>query len=135
MKIKLLVMGACISLVSGCGVFKGAGKAKEQPPLGAVTPTTQPPWGGNPKPSTKSGAQSAVAKASRGKVAHVDVALGFVVIDFTFSALPAAGLRFGVFRNGLRIGEITTTKMIDEAFQVADINKGDIRMGDDVRLD
>ena len=99
------------------------------------TQTTQPPWGGNTKPSTKSGAQSAVAKASRGKVAHVDVALGFVVIDFTFSALPAAGLRFGVFRNGLRIGEITTTKMIDEAFQVADINKGDIRMGDDVRLD
>ena len=54
---------------------------------------------------------------------------------FYWKTCLAAGLRFGVFRNGLRIGEITTTKMIDEAFQVADINKGDIRMGDDVRLD
>ena len=51
------------------------------------------------------------------------------------TGVRSIGLRFGVFRNGLRIGEITTTKMIDEAFQVADINRGDIRMGDDVRLD
>ncbi len=135
MKIQLLVVGLCVSLISGCGMFKGNGKAKGQPPSGTSSAAPQPPWGGNPNPPAKSGAQPVVPKASRGKVAHVDAALGFVVIDFTFSALPAAGLRFGVFRNGLRIGEITTTKMVDEAFQVADINKGDIRMGDDVRLD
>ena len=135
MKIRIVIAVSCVSLMPGCGMFKGDGKAKVQPPSNTGATATQPPWGGNPNPPTKSGAQPAVAKASRGKVAHVDAALGFVVIDFTFSALPAASLRFGVFRNGLRIGEITTTKMIDEAFQVADINKGDIRMGDDVRLD
>ena len=135
MKIQLLVVGLCVSLISGCGMFKGNGKAKGQPPSGTSSAAPQPPWGGNPNPPAKSRAQPVVSQASRGKVAHVDAALGFVVIDFTFSALPAAGQRFGVFRNGLRIGEITTTKMVDEAFQIADINKGDIRMGDDVRLD
>lgn len=135
MKIQLttIVLGVC--LLTGCGMFKGGSKTEEPSPADTgTTATAQPPWGGNPQQSLGSGPQPA-AKASRGKVAHVDAALGFVVIDFTFSALPPAGLRFGVFRNGLRIGEITTTKMVDEAFQVADINKGDIRMGDDVRLD
>ena len=135
MKIQFLVTGLCVSLMSGCGMFKGKGKAQGQTPSGTTATATQPPWGGNPNRSAKSAAKPVAPEASRGKVAHVDAALGFVVIDFTFSALPPAGLRFGVFRNGLRIGEITTTKMVDEAFQVADINKGDIRMGDDVRLD
>jgi hypothetical protein len=134
MKIWILVVVLCVSLMPGCGTFKGDGKAKVQPPSNTGATAAQPPWGGSPNPPTKSGAQPVAPKPSRGKVAHVDAALGFVVIDFTFSAMPPAGLRFGVFRNGLRIGEITTTKMVDEAFQVADINKGDIRMGDDVRL-
>ena len=135
MKIRILVAVLCISLMPGCGAFKGGGKAKVQTDSNTGATATQTPWGGNPNQPKKSEAQPAAPKASRGKVAHVDAALGFAVIDFTFSAMPAGGLRFGVFRNGLRIGQITTTKMIDEAFQVADINKGDIRMGDDVRLD
>ena len=136
MKIQLTTMVLGVCLLAGCGMFKGGSKPEAQLPAGTGTAATaQPPWGGNPPQPPKRGIPPAAAKASRGKVAHVDAALGFVVIDFTFSALPAAGMRFGVFRNGLRIGEITTTKMVDEAFQVADINKGDIRMGDDVRLD
>ena len=136
MKIQLTTMVLGVCLLAGCGMFKGGSKPEAQLPAGTGTAATaQPPWGGNPQQPPKRGIPPAAAKASRGKVAHVDAALGFVVIDFTFSALPAAGMRFGVFRNGLRIGEITTTKMVDEAFQVADINKGDIRMGDDVRFD
>ena len=135
MKIWIVVVVLSISLMPGCEMLKGDGKVKVEPSSNTGTTVSPTPWGSNPNPPEKSGAQPAIPKASRGKVAHVDAALGFVVIDFTFSALPAAGLRFGVFRNGLRIGEITTTKMVDEAFQVADINKGDIRMGDDVRLD
>jgi len=139
MKIRLIIVVFCIFLLPSCGalkrVVKGGGGTDSQPSVETGTTAVSPPWGVGRKLPTKTGTQSAPAKASRGKVAHVDAALGFVVIDFTFSAMPAAGLRFGVFRNGLRIGEIITTKMIDEAFQVADINRGDIRMGDDVRLD
>jgi hypothetical protein len=136
MKIRLLITVLCVSVLSSCGVFKGDGKTdKTTPPGGGGVSNTRPPWGGNPQPPNTPQAPPNKNTASRGKVAHVDAALGFVVIDFTFSALPPAGLRFGVFRNGRRIGEITTTKMIDESYQVADINKGDIHMGDDVRLD
>ncbi|MBO23366.1 MAG: hypothetical protein CMM26_13485 [Rhodospirillaceae bacterium] len=114
-------------------MFKG-GEA-ETVPANSNTGAGELPHPISPPGGQPGAGKTAPTKASRGKVAHVDAALGFVVIDFTFSALPPAGLRFGVFRNGLRVGEITTTKMVDEAFQVADINKGDIRMGDDVRLD
>ena len=69
----------------------------------------------------------------RGKVALVDKKLQFVVIDFTYSRMPKDNLLFGVYRNGLKIGEVTTTAQTDDAFLVADINKGDIQMGDDVR--
>jgi hypothetical protein len=136
MKIQLLITALCVGVLSSCSMFKGDGKTGQTTPPGASgVSNTRPPWGGNQP--TPNGTQVPPNKntASRGKVAHVDAALGFVVIDFTFSALPPAGLRFGVFRNGRRIGEITTTKMIDESYQVADINKGDIQMGDDVRLD
>ena len=73
------------------------------------------------------------AGSLRGKVAKVNDELGFVVLDFTFSRLPEANRRLGVFREGRRVGQLTTTAMSDDAYLVADINKGDIRLGDDVR--
>ena len=134
MRIRLLISAFSVCALSGCFMFKGGSEdVGERLPSGANTSAVRSSWGS--QQGAKSGVRPVSPKASRGKVAHVDADLGFVVIDFTFSAQPPAGLRFGVFRNGLRIGEITTTKMIDEAFQVADINRGDIRMGDDVRLD
>jgi len=139
MKIRLVISAFCICTLSGCFMFRGGNEeVGKRLPSGTDAGAVRPSWGGgrsSHQQAVKSGVRPVASEASRGKVAHVDAALGFVVIDFTFSAQPPAGLRFGVFRNGLRIGEITTTKMIDEAFQVADINKGDIRMGDDVRLD
>jgi len=133
MKTQLFAAVLCVCLLPGCKMFKG-GEA-ETVPANSNTGAGELPHPISPPGGQPGAGKTAPTKASRGKVAHVDAALGFVVIDFTFSALPPAGLRFGVFRNGLRVGEITTTKMVDEAFQVADINKGDIRMGDDVRLD
>ena len=138
MRIRLVISAFCICTLSGCFMFRGGSEeVGERLPSGTDAGAVRSSWGGrgSPQQAVKSGVRPVASEASRGKVAHVDAALGFVVIDFTFSAQPPAGLLFGVFRNGLRIGEITTTKMIDEAFQVANINKGDIRMGDDVRLE
>ncbi|MBR67736.1 MAG: hypothetical protein CMO67_06545 [Verrucomicrobiales bacterium] len=72
--------------------------------------------------------------AQQGKVMLVDQALGFCVVDFMFVAkMPPAEQRYFVYRGNQQVGEIMTTSQTDETFQVADINKGDIREGDSVR--
>lgn len=47
--------------------------------------------------------------------------------------MPPAEQRYFVYRGNQQVGEIMTTSQTDETFQVADINKGDIREGDSVR--
>ena len=126
MQFRLWLIFLCVSLSVGCKLFKG-GKDKE---AAAKNPTVAP-WRAGPSPSPPAGGQSTAT--GRGKVALVDKKLQFVVVDFTYSRMPTANLRFGVYRNGLKIGEVTTTAQTDDAFLVADINKGDIQMGDDVR--
>ena len=111
----------------GCSWFKGKGDKNG----GATTKgaaARELPWnkGEAPEPNPK-------AAGTRGKVAKVNDELGFVVLDFTFSQLPEPNRRLSVFREGRRVGELTTTAMSDDAYLVADINKGDIRQGDDVR--
>ncbi len=70
---------------------------------------------------------------NHGKVATVNRELKFAVLDFALARLPGPDQRLGVYRNGARVGEVTTTRMVDDTFLVADINRGDIRQGDDVR--
>ena len=70
----------------------------------------------------------------QGKVMMVDRALGFCVVDFLFTAqMPPSEQRYFVYRGNQQVGEIVTTAQTDETFLVADINKGDIREGDNVR--
>ena len=68
-----------------------------------------------------------------GKVMLVDKDLGFIVADFAYSQLPPAEQRYYAYRGNLQVGEVIITGQSDETFLVADINKGDIRVGDSVR--
>ena len=52
---------------------------------------------------------------------------------FSVAKMPPADQRDFVYRGNQQVGEIMTTSQTDETFQVADINKGDIREGDSVR--
>ena len=118
-----IIAGALFAV--GCGWGKGDGQK------GATTKGAEAkglPWNEPGAPDANPDAGSL-----RGKVAKVNDELGFVVLDFTFSRLPEANRRLGVFREGRRVGQLTTTAMSDDAYLVADINKGDIRQGDDVR--
>lgn len=126
MQFRLWLVLVCVSLSLGCKLFKG-GEDKQE----AVKDPTSVPWRTGPVPSSPANGQSVAV--GRGKVALVDKKLQFVVIDFTYSRMPKDNLLFGVYRNGLKIGEVTTTAQTDDAFLVADINRGDIQMGDDVR--
>ena len=99
-------------------------------PGGGTTATNGLPWqnGGTGAQTTQP-----TPAVNHGKVATVNRELRFAVLDFALSRLPAPDQRLGVYRNGARVGEVTTTRMVDDTFLVADINKGDIRQGDDVR--
>ena len=124
----LLSIGVCISIL-GCKSIKSIGEPSREIPLdtGSDTNVTAPPAQGNP-------GTALVSYAKQGKVMLVDQALGFCVVDFMFVAkMPPAEQRYFVYRGNQQVGEIMTTSQTDETFQVADINKGDIREGDSVR--
>ena len=79
-----------------------------------------------------------LASSVEGKVVSVRSDLLYVVVDFTFSRLPASGQIMGVYRGDDRVGEVRVTRNPNQAqngAMVADIREGDIRMGDSVRAD
>ena len=109
------------------GVLSACKWGKE--PGGSAAATNALPWqgGGTQTPTTPA--------LNHGKVANVNRELRFAVLDFALSRLPGPDQHLGVYRNGARVGEVVTTRMVDDTFLVADISKGDIRQGDDVRPD
>ncbi len=68
-----------------------------------------------------------------GKVTKVNTEGRFVVMTFPIGHLPALQQRLGVYRNGLKIGEIRVTgPQLDDSV-VGDILAGDAQTEDDVR--
>ena len=126
-QVQIIIILVCAALPTGCKLFGGGG---DQEAAKNVGDPTVPDWRRGSPPTPPPVPPNS---PSRGKVALVDAKLGFVVVDFTYSRLPTANLRFNVYRQGLLIGEVTTTAQKDNDFLVADINKGDIHKGDDVR--
>ena len=132
----LLALG--VSASTGCNYLKG----KEDPsanPIGGAGNNFghSPPKVGiksnsnpNSKPNTPANLQ--IGNDS-GRVMLVDQGLAFVVVEIVGSRLPPPEMRYLVLRQGRPVGEITTTAQTDDTYLVADINKGDIRVGDSVR--
>jgi hypothetical protein len=70
-----------------------------------------------------------------GRVASVNVNLRFVVLDFALKQLPAIEQRLGVYREGLKVGEVKVTGPERGGNIVADLVAGEVRVGDEVRPD
>src|SRR5215471_10164479 len=68
-----------------------------------------------------------------GKVATVNNAGRFVVLNFPIGHLPAADQRMSLYRKGQKVGEIKVTNMQQEDNVVADLTSGDAQIGDEVR--
>jgi hypothetical protein len=68
-----------------------------------------------------------------GKVKRVNPAARFVVLSFPIGQLPAADQQFGVYRRGLKVGEIKITGQQLNEYIVADILDGEAEEGDEVR--
>ena len=122
------LLALAVSASTGCNYLKG----KEDPsgnPLGGA--------GNNfghdgPNPGTHT-PPSVPAGNNVGRVMLVDQGLAFVVVEIVGAKLPPPEMRYLVIRQGRAVGEITTTAETDDTYLVADINKGDIRVGDSVR--
>ncbi len=70
---------------------------------------------------------------SAGKVASVNPALRFVVIDFAFNPAPRVDERMAVYRQGQKVGEVRISRQARAGIIAADITTGDVRVGDEVR--
>ena len=118
----LLALG--VSAFTGCNYLKG----KEYPSANPIGGAGHSP----PKVGTKNNPRTQVGNDS-GRVMLVDQGLAFVVVEIVGSRLPPPEMRYLVLRQGRPVGEVTTTAQTDDTYLVADINKGDIRVGDSVR--
>ncbi|MGY8651925.1 MAG: hypothetical protein ACKVKM_14125 [Verrucomicrobiia bacterium] len=125
-----------MSAFTGCGYLKG----KEDPSANSIGNASnnfgqdgpKTGLGGNPNPKTHT-PSIVPAGNDAGRVMLVDQGLAFVVVEIVGSRLPPPEMRYLVIRQGRAVGEITTTAETDDTYLVADINKGDIRVGDSVR--
>jgi len=108
---RAMVLSVATVLVSGC---MGSG---------ATGPATHTAAHLEPVPSETDG----------GKIASVNLELGFVVVDFASRTMPAPGTRLNVYRGHRRVGAVRITEPVRAPLATADIVEGEARMGDEAR--
>jgi hypothetical protein len=70
-----------------------------------------------------------------GKVFSVNPNARFAVLTFPIGAMPAPEQRLGVYRQGLKVGEVRVTGLRRDTHAVADIVAGDCLPGDEIKPD
>ncbi len=124
-------------LVAGCSTRKSTAPAKSpvavsQPKIAKAKPAPAKPPG--PSMSVTNGANViTLANTVSGKVARVNTAARFVVLDYSLSRLPAVGDRLIVYRQGTMVGELKVSGPELNSNTVADMIKGDVQVGDEAR--
>jgi hypothetical protein len=110
---RIVVVGLCVLLVAGCAL-----------------PKSQPPQGGQQD-------KVIVTPVDRitGRVALVNRALRYVVIDFSRGRVPAADQLLNVYRLGKKVAEVKVSGQSDGRNFAADILAGEVRVGDEARED
>lgn len=73
------------------------------------------------------------ANVLQGQVTSANENLRFVVLTFQVGQMPAIGRHLSVYRNGLKVGELTVTGPQNDDSIVADITAGQASKGDTVR--
>ena len=68
-----------------------------------------------------------------GKVAFVNTAARFVVLNFPIGHLPSIEQHLNIYRSGLKVGEVKVTGPQYDDNVVADLLAGDSEIGDQVR--
>lgn len=93
----------------------------------------KPPPSYSPAPRARAGIPINPAGALIGKIISVNTSARFVVLNFPIGKMPALEQRLGIYRNGLKVGEVKVTGPQRDDNIVADITAGDAGVGDEVR--
>jgi hypothetical protein len=95
--------------------------------LAGCATTSAPPLAGN-------SAEPVVAvPLTEGRITLVNQELGFVVLDFGGTTVPAAGTPLQVFRGVHPVGAVRVTEPARGQYTSADIVQGEPQVGDHVR--
>ncbi|MHC1763024.1 MAG: hypothetical protein AB9869_01775 [Verrucomicrobiia bacterium] len=132
-------MRAIIVFALGSALLLGCRTPKPTEPREADAPQSArqraavtPPRAAQQRPTTSAPAVTPVTE-SAGRVASVNPALRFVVIDFAFNPAPRVDERMAVYRQGQKVGEVKISRQARNSIIAADITTGDVRVGDEVR--
>jgi hypothetical protein len=124
MRVSVILFGAF--LACGCARHKAA-----MPPVGANAAATF----AEPAVATQSDRKLIVTPANSlvGKVARINTAARFVVLNFPIGTLPVIDQRLNLYRQGLKVGEVRVTGPQFDDNVVADVVTGDAQVGDEAR--
>ena len=121
-----------VLLLLALGLAGCAGKRFAEMPA-----AVQPPGGAPAAAASGSATNQALIvtpeNGSVGKVALVNAAGRFVVLNFPLGRMAAPEQRFGLFRRGLKVGEVKVTGPAREDNIVADLVAGEAEVGDEAR--
>jgi len=127
MRIVFSIAGLAIILASGC-----AGEKPVFPPE-TYAPGAAPVSAANSTSVTNRNLIVTLDPAASGKVAQVNSANRFVVLNFPFGRMPAREQQLSLYRRGLKVGEVKVTGPEQDDNTVADLVTGDAEVGDEVR--
>jgi len=127
MRIVFSIAGLALILASGC-----AGEKPVFPPE-TDAPGAAPVSTANSTSVTNRNLIVTLDPAVSGKVAQVNPAGRFVVLNFPFGHMPAHEQQLSLYRRGLKVGEVKVTGPEQDDNTVADLVTGDAEVGDEVR--
>lgn len=70
----------------------------------------------------------------RGKVATFNAAGRFVIMEFPIGHMPSVGQKLFVYRNNLKVGEVTVTGPQRDDRTVGDLTTGEAQRNDEIRV-
>src|SRR6266568_3346490 len=127
MRIVFSIAGLALILAAGC-----AGEKPVFPPE-TYAPGAAPVSTANSTSVTNRNLIVTLDPAVSGKVAQVNPAGRFVVLNFPFGHMPAHEQQLSLYRRGLKVGEVKVTGPEQDDNTVADLVTGDAEVGDEVR--
>ncbi len=113
----LLIVTACVSFLVACA-------SKKQAVVKASI-----------KPEKTNEVIVVPALSAVGRVAYVNRASRFAVLEYPIGSEPVLRQKLNVYRNKLKVAELTVTGPRNEGNIVADITAGEVQAGDETRED
>ena len=134
-------LAVCLTalLFAGCATttskteFKGVpGPSQPKVALPAAPVPVEPAPTPAPKPKTAPPIVTPDTGAS-GKVSRYNEAGRFVVLNFPVAQMPAIGKQLFLYRNNLKVGEVSVTGPQRDDHIVGDLTTGEAQVGDEAR--